>query len=169
MVIAFLLASIEFSRAIDVNHSIQEASQAACRIYSVRTGSQEQADAIISTAMTNAGVDNYTVTYSPSTKDLILTHMEPVTVTIVVEFDDVGFLSGSFLNGRSITAATIMPADLEIIEDYVPIDPIDEDDPAEDPDPDPDPDDDVDDDDDDDYGDPPWWWPWWWDWPPPWL
>jgi Flp pilus assembly protein TadG len=169
LVVAFLLASVEFGRAVHVNHAIQEASQSACRVYAVRNTTQAQAESIITTAMSEAGIaeGDYQVNYEPATKAAITTHMEPVTVTVTVNYDSVGFIAGNFLNNATITGKAIMPADLEIIDDYDPINPLEEEEEEEEePEDDDEP---VGGGDDDDIPPKPWWWPSWWDWPVPWY
>jgi hypothetical protein len=160
MVVAFLLASVEFGRGIHANHAIQEASQAACRVYSVKNATKEQAEAIIATSMNQAGIADYEVSYTPETKSLITTHMEPVTVTISVNYDDVGWVAGSFLNGATLSGSCIMPADLEIIDDYDPINPIVEEEEEEE-----EVVEEEDEEEEEEIPPKPWWWPWWWPWP----
>lgn len=66
-------------RAVIVPHALQEAAQAGCRVYSVEATTQSDVSAIINTAMSQAGLSNQTVTFSPSSKAAIDVPMEPTT------------------------------------------------------------------------------------------
>ncbi len=159
--VLLVLGAIDVGRAVAVKHTLAEAARAGCRIYTIKEElTQQDARDMIDKAMTDAGFDNYTVEFDPSSSDDIV-HLEPVTVSVSLAFDDVSLLPSQFLAGRTLTGACIMPGDTgEIIPGgSSPNLPGDDDD-----------DDDDDDDGDDDDDDPghghgggrPWWWPWWW-------
>ena len=112
VIVTILLASVELGRGIQVNHAIQEAAQSACRVYAVKDTTQAQAEAIVATAMSEAGIpeSDYEVTFSPTSKELMVTHLAPVTVTITTNFDDMSWLAGDYLAGATITGRCTMPA-----------------------------------------------------------
>jgi Flp pilus assembly protein TadG len=113
VVVFLFLGAVELSRGVMVDHSLQEAARAGCRMYSVATTTQQEVDDIIAVCMADAGVANYDVVFDPATKSGIDTEMEPVTVTISVPYSDVAWLSPRYLSGATITASCTLPADLE--------------------------------------------------------
>jgi hypothetical protein len=114
LIVLLLVGSIEAARGLMVSHSLQEAAQAGCRVYSVEGTTQAQATALIDLAMSNAGVTGYSITYDPAAKAAVDTHMEPVEVTITVPFANVAWLPPSFLSGATLQGNCVMPADMDI-------------------------------------------------------
>jgi len=96
LVVLLLLGAVEVGRGVMVSHSLQEAAQAGCRVYSV------------------AGITNQTITFEPPSKGQIDVHMEPVTVTVTIPFVNVAWVSPNFLNGAALQGKCIMPADLDV-------------------------------------------------------
>ncbi len=120
-----------------VQHTLQEVAQAGCRVYSILDVDAQAADDIIAQAMSKAGVKKYEVTFDPPNKNDIDTNMQPVTVTVSVNYSDVAWLTPDFMSGAAVVARCTMPADLE--EEYE-----DEDEPDGDGEVDPSNDDDKD-------------------------
>jgi Flp pilus assembly protein TadG len=117
VVVLMLLGSVELGRAVMVNHEVQGAARAGCRLYSVRDTSQEDVNEIIARSMSLAGITEYSVTYDPATKDEIDTAMEPVTVTISVAYSHVAWVSPAHLFAATIVGSCTLPADIEEEED----------------------------------------------------
>ena len=68
---------------------------------------------VIDESMTRAGITNYTVDFNPASKAEVDTSLEPVTVTITVDFGDVTILTPDYFAGSNIVGRSTMPADLE--------------------------------------------------------
>jgi Flp pilus assembly protein TadG len=113
VVVFLFLGAVELSRGVMIDHSLQEAARAGCRVYSVATTPQQEVDDILAVCMNDAGVTNYQVVFDPATKAEIDKKMEPVTVSISVAYSDVAWLSPRYLSGATITASCTLPADLE--------------------------------------------------------
>lgn len=113
LVVVLLLGAVELGRAIMVQHALQEAAQAGCRVYSVADTTQQDADDMIAAALAEEGITEYSVEYSPEDKASIDTQIEPVTVSVTVQFADVAYFLPDFFSGGAITGASTMPADLE--------------------------------------------------------
>jgi len=142
-----VFGAIDVSRALMAQHKLVEASRAGCRLYAIREDVTE-AEALdaVGQVMTDANLDDYTVEFSPNERDSI-EHLNSVTTSVSVPYDDVSWLPSWFLSGTTLTGTCIMPGDTgEIVFD----DGGGGDDPNDEPDDDPNDDDDNDDDDDDD-------------------
>lgn len=113
VIVLLLLGAVEMGRAVMVQHSLQEAAQAGCRVYAVFDAPEEAAEDIIGNAMSKAGVKKYSVTFDPPEKSKIKKNMEPVTVTVSVDYSDVAWLSPDFMSGAAVVARCTIPADLE--------------------------------------------------------
>jgi len=112
LLLLLFFGAVELSRAITVQHSLQETAQAAARVYSVMDGTQSDAQQIISTAMSKAKITGYAVVFQPATKAEIDVNLEPVTVTLSVPYSRVTWISPFFLRNMTIAGACVMPADL---------------------------------------------------------
>ncbi|MCA9246103.1 MAG: pilus assembly protein [Planctomycetales bacterium] len=113
LVVLLMLGMIELGRGVMVQHTMQEAAQAGCRVYSARDTTIDQAEAVISEAMTRAGISNYAVTYDPPTKAAMNVHLAPVTVSISVAYADVAWVTPNYLMGASVDGRCILPADVD--------------------------------------------------------
>jgi Flp pilus assembly protein TadG len=120
LVVMLLLGSVELSRAVMVNHEVQEAARAGCRLYSVRDTTQADVDEIIAKAMSLAGISAYSVVYEPAAKSEIDTAMEPVSVTVTVAYADVAWVTPAHLTGATVTGKCTLPADIEQEEEAPP-------------------------------------------------
>lgn len=124
LLVALIFAAVEFGRALMVQHMLQEASQAGCRLYCVNDLTQQDAQDMIDTAMSTSGITGYNVTFDPPTKAEIDEHMEPVTVKIDVDYSEVSWISAWFISDAVLAARATMPADLnELFEDETTTDP----------------------------------------------
>jgi hypothetical protein len=114
VVVVLLLGAMELGRGVMVQHMLQEAAQAGCRLYCVSDEdlTQQESIDIIELAMERAGIDNYQVVFDPPTKAEIDEHMEPVTVTITASYGDVAWFTPAYLTDAAITGACSFPADL---------------------------------------------------------
>lgn len=113
LIFILFLGSVEVGRAIMVQHSLQEAAKGACRIYTVKENSEQQVHGLVDKAMEEAGITNYTVELEPLTKADLDEHMEPVTVTVSVAYEDVAWMTPWYMGGATIAGRCTMPADLE--------------------------------------------------------
>jgi Flp pilus assembly protein TadG len=111
LIVLLLLGAVEFGRAVMVQHTLQEAAQAGCRVYSAEDTETRDADTMIEVAMEKANITDFTVVFDPPTKAAINSKLQPVTVSVVVNYDDVAWLGGSYFSGTQITASCTMPAD----------------------------------------------------------
>jgi hypothetical protein len=108
-----ILGSIELGRAIMVQHSLQEAAQAGCRVYSVKANTQAAARNMVDQAMKQADITGYSVQFDPPYNSKIDVSMEPVSVTVSVPYNVVGWLSPTYLTDATVTAKCTMPADVD--------------------------------------------------------
>ena len=113
LIVLLMLGGIEAGRAMMVGHTLQEAAQAGCRVYSLRDTTQQDAQDIIDASMVDAGVTGYTILFDPLTKAEIDANMEPVSVTVSVPYDQVGWTIPWFMAGATISGSGTFPADLE--------------------------------------------------------
>ena len=101
LMVMLVLGALEVARAVMVSHALQEASQAACRVYSVGGTTMADANAIVDAAMADAGITNYNVEFEPDKKEDVDKTMKEVTVTISVPFADVAWLPPNFHGRRN--------------------------------------------------------------------
>lgn len=111
VVIILLLGAIEVGRAVSVQHALTKAARAGCRVYCVADNTAEQAEAAVDAALASSGYGNYRITWDPPTSEEIDTDLEPVTVIISIDYEDVAWGPPWFMAGRSVTGTTVMPAD----------------------------------------------------------
>lgn len=114
VIVLLLAGAIEAARGVMVSHTLQEAAQAGCRVYSVEGTSRADAEAIIETALSQAGISTYAISFSPSNKESVDIPMEPVTVTITADYSNVAWLPPNFLAGATLRGRCVMPADIDI-------------------------------------------------------
>jgi Flp pilus assembly protein TadG len=112
VLVTLLLGSFEMGRAVMVQHTLAETARAGARVYAVTDNTQQDAQNFIATAMTNARISNYSVTFDPPTSAEIDVHLEPVTVSVSVPYSQVAWLSPWFMSGKTITGVGVMPADI---------------------------------------------------------
>ena len=115
-----ILGALDLGRGIMVQHALQEAAHASCRVYSIRDSTQQDATDMVANAMTRAAVAEYATTYDPPSKGDIDTHMEAVTVTVTTPFSTVAWLPPLYLSGATITGSCTLPADLGVANDTPP-------------------------------------------------
>ena len=114
LIVMLVLGALEAARAVMVTHALQEASQAACRVYSVGGTAMADVTAIIDDAMAAAGITNFNTTFNPQKKEDVDKTMKEITVTISVAFADVAWLPPNFLAGATLEGRSVLPADLEV-------------------------------------------------------
>ncbi len=111
VIVLLMLGSMEMGRAVMVRHVLEEAARAGCRIAVFENATKQDVLDIIDTSMSAASISNYTVTVDPDPPQN-LTAFEAVTVTVMVDYADVSWLSSaSFMSGSSITGLCVMPAE----------------------------------------------------------
>ena len=92
LIVALLLGAVEVGRGVMINHSLQEAAHAGCRVYCVEDSTLTQARNVVDAVMTDAGVTNHTIVFDPPSKAGIDTPMEAVSVTVTVPYMDVAWV-----------------------------------------------------------------------------
>ena len=112
LIVLLLCGAIEAARAVMVVHTLQEAAQAGCRVYSVKGTTQADATSIIANAMTHARITNYNVAFKPSKKEDVDVSGEAVTVTVTASFANVAWLSPRFFADKSLRGSCVFPADM---------------------------------------------------------
>lgn len=113
LIVLLLLGAVEVGRGVMVAHTLQEAAQAGCRVYSVEDTTFADATAIVNQIVADAGITNHTIVFDPPTKAGVNLHMEPVTVAVSVPFIDVAWLSPNFMSGATLEGRCVMPADVD--------------------------------------------------------
>ena len=106
VIVLLFFGMVQCGRALKIQHTVVETAQAACRIYASPDGTQTQAQSLIDTSMTAAGLSGHTVTFDPATKSGITSPMQPVTVTVSYNYNE-----GLFV-GKQITSSCVLPADV---------------------------------------------------------
>ncbi|NQU21979.1 MAG: pilus assembly protein [Candidatus Nealsonbacteria bacterium] len=103
LLLLLVVGALEVGRATMVQHKLVQAARAGCRIYAVKNEVTEvEVQSIIKQVMDDAGLGPYTVELDPGpTNDI--EHLEPVTVTVSVAFDQVSRLP------REIPARCMLP------------------------------------------------------------
>jgi hypothetical protein len=115
IIVLLMLGSVELGRGVMVQHALQEAAQAGCRLYTILDADQKDVDDIIAQAMSIAGISDYTVSFKSASKGAIKKDLEPVTVTISVNYNKVAWLSPEFLSDATIAESCTLPADLDLV------------------------------------------------------
>jgi Flp pilus assembly protein TadG len=112
LVMMLIFGGIELGRAVMVQHVLDEVARGASRMYAVTTElTQSDVDAYIATAMSEADLAAYTVTYNPLSANTVA-HLDPMQVTVSVNYNDVAILPAPwFMGGKQLAGTCIMPAD----------------------------------------------------------
>ena len=111
-VLALLYGSIEIGRAVMVQHMLQEAAQAGCRLYSVGDVTQAEVNDMVEQCMQESGVDEYEIEFIPDSKSAIVESMQPVTVVVSASYADVGWLAPFHLESIMLAGRCTMPAEV---------------------------------------------------------
>ena len=112
LLLLFLFGALELGRAVMVQHMLQEAAQAGCRLYAVSDATQADATAIIDQAMQQGGVDNYTIEFEPDSKGEIDEPLQAVSVVVRAQYEDIGWIAPFFMDGAVVAGRCTMPADM---------------------------------------------------------
>ena len=113
LLVLVLLGSVELGRATMVQHTLQEAARSACRRYIVEDATITDVENMVAATMDAANITGYTVTRDPVLAEDIDTHMEPVTVSVSVDYDQVSWLAPWFMGGTTLVGTCVMPADTD--------------------------------------------------------
>lgn len=116
-IVLLMLGSVELTRATMVQHQLQEAAHAGCRVYSVAHTTQQEAEALVDAAMAQSGIVEYAISFEPDSKAMITSPLQPVSVTVTADFAAAAWLSPQYLAGAAIEGKSTMPADLESVGD----------------------------------------------------
>ncbi len=111
-VVLMILGIIECSRAFGVQHALQEASMNGCRIYALGDKTQQEAIDMINLSLADTGFTGCTITFDPPLKSSVDVDLEPVKVTLGVPYNNVGFGLVGVFAGSTVTATSVLPADL---------------------------------------------------------
>jgi Flp pilus assembly protein TadG len=115
VIVLLLLGAVEFGRAVMVQHTLQEAAQAGCRLYASPDTDMDDADAIVSAALAKADITEFEIQYDPTAKAQITSTMQPVTVTVSVNYSDVSWVSAGHLRDSTITGRCTMPGEVDAV------------------------------------------------------
>ena len=112
LLVLLLLGAVDIGRGLMVQHSLEGAARAGCRLYTLKKEATEQdVRNIVDLAMTRAGLRGYSIEFTP-TPGAQVAHMQPVSVTVSIDYNRVAWLPGRwFMAGKRITAQCVMPAD----------------------------------------------------------
>jgi Flp pilus assembly protein TadG len=112
LVLLLVLGAIELGHAIYVQHTLQEAARAGCRLYSVKDQRTEtDVRRMVDSVMTNAKLTGYTTKLEPTAATVVL-QLDPLTVAVSVPYAEVAIFRKSwFLSNRVLTGSCTMPAD----------------------------------------------------------
>jgi Flp pilus assembly protein TadG len=116
LIVMLFFGAIEAAQAVRVSHSLQEAAQAGCRVYSVKGTTKAQATTVIANAMTQAGITQYNIGFNPPNKADVNVSGEAVTVTVSTSFANVAWISGGIFAEKLLSGACIFPADVNASE-----------------------------------------------------
>ena len=110
--VLLVIGAIDVGRAISVRHKLVQAARAACRLHAIKDEVVPQdVEDMINTVMGDANLSGFSYTLDPPTASS-LAHLQPVTVTVSIPYDDVSWLPTSwFLAGKTLSATCIMPGD----------------------------------------------------------
>ncbi len=114
LMLMLVLGALESARAVMVTHALQQASQAACRVYSVGGTTMEQVTAIVEASLANTGIENYNIQFDPKKKEDVDKTLMEVTVTITVPYTEVAWLPPTYFAGATLEGRSVLPADLEV-------------------------------------------------------
>ncbi len=109
ILLAIFLGIIEFGRAIMVQHTLEEAARAACRVAILASATTDKIESIASTTLSAAGIKDYTITIEPAVLSQAC-RWSPVTVTISTPYSSVSWLPlPRFLDGVRLQGQCTMP------------------------------------------------------------
>ena len=114
VVVTLIFGMIELGRTLHVHHQIHEAARAGARLYSAWGNSETEIRDMVDAAMADSGIasSDYTVTLDPSDPNTVEDLLTEVSVTVSVDFDDIGWLAGNwFMAGRTLEARATLPYD----------------------------------------------------------
>lgn len=111
--ILLIFGGIELGRGVMVKHIIEEAARVGCRSVTLHNGTKQEALDVISTAMQNANISGYTVTFSPD-PPTGLDQKTAVIVSISVPYSQVSWLPTRFMTGSTLIGACVMPAEDDV-------------------------------------------------------
>lgn len=112
LLMLLIVGAIDVGRGLMVQHDLVTAARAACRVYSVKTKyASSDVQSIVKQSLTDTEIKKYDVVLEPTNADTIA-YLDPVTVTVAVDFDEVAWLPGAwFMAGRRLAGKCTMPAD----------------------------------------------------------
>lgn len=113
-IVLLILGAVEAGRAVTVQHSLEEAARAGCRLYVVDDVTEQEARDAIAQSLEQSGIKKYSITFNPSSKAGVDTHLEPVSVTVSANYSDVSWLPVNFFSGKAISGQCTLPADMNV-------------------------------------------------------
>jgi len=109
ILLTIFLGIIEFGRAIMVQHTLEEAARAACRVAILASATTDSVESMASSTLSAAGIEDYTLTIDPSDLSQAC-RWSPVTVTISTPYSSVSWLPlPRFLDGVTLRGQCTMP------------------------------------------------------------
>ncbi len=112
LVVLLALGALELGSAIVAQHTLEEAARAGCRIHTVKEATTEQVKEIVKQSLTNAGITEYEIELDPPVKSDAIGHMQPLRVSVAVDYSQVSWMPGTwFMTGKKLVGTAVMPAD----------------------------------------------------------
>lgn len=116
VIVLLFLGAMEVGRVVMVQHALQEAAHAGCRVYMSGESTADDARKVIDSSLKEAGINGYNIDFSPA-KDEVTDFLEPMTVSVTVPYSSVAWTSSRFMGNRNMTASATMPSDSgEVVE-----------------------------------------------------
>ena len=113
VVILLICGSIELGRTVMVQHILEEAARAGCRVATLESGTKQDVRDVVDEVMSGSSVSTYTVSMNPD-PPLNMSRFDPVTVWVSTNYSDVSWISFRFMTGKSMTGTCVMAAEEEI-------------------------------------------------------
>ena len=109
LIFLFLFAIIEFGRGLMVVHALESAAREGCRVAVRWDGTLAEVQTTVDARLQTFGVSSHTITIDPNPPTNAC-QWEPITLTISVSYDNVGWLPLSgILDGITLTGSCTMP------------------------------------------------------------
>ena len=109
LVFLFVFVGIEFGRALMAFHGLEAAAREGCRTAISWQATTQDVENTVAERLGTFGISNYTLTIEPNPLSQA-EQWEPVTVRIVVSYDDVSWLPTSrYLKGTMLSGSCTLP------------------------------------------------------------
>lgn len=114
-----ILGSMELSRGVMVDHVLEEAARAGCRVAIMEGATVNDVNNVVAHAMSKAKLSGYSVRVQPTSLDS-LGAFEPVRVTIDLPFSQVSWVGSEYMTRITLTGTCVMPKEIAEEDEVVP-------------------------------------------------